>query len=179
VQLNLFINLKQKVMKRLNGLSMCMVLVMLFTTSTIYSQTSSEYKAKIEAINKEMATAMVQGDNQKTLSLYAPDAISMPSNEPMQDGIDAIKKASEAMSKSGWKCNSFEPTTLKVMVNGNQITEIGAYKISMSMPGMDKPMDDHGKYLTIWEKQKDGSLKVKVETWNSDVQPMNMQATAQ
>jgi ketosteroid isomerase-like protein len=47
------------------------------------------------------------------------------------------------------------------------------------MPGMDKPMDDHGKYLTIWEKQKDGSLKVKVETWNSDVQPMNMQATAQ
>jgi len=166
-------------MKRLNGLSMCMVLVMLFTTSTIYSQTSSEYKAKIEAINKEMATAMVQGDNQKTLSLYAPDAISMPSNEPMQDGIDAIKKASEAMSKSGWKCNSFEPTTLKVMVNGNQITEIGAYKINMSMPGMDKPMDDHGKYLTIWEKQKDGSLKVKVETWNSDVQPMNMQATAQ
>lgn len=166
-------------MKRLNGLSMCMVLVMLFTTSTIYSQTNSEYKAKIEALNKEMATAMVQGDNQKTLSLYTPDAISMPSNEPMQEGIEAITKASEAMAKSGWKCNSFEPTTLKVMVNGNLITEIGAYKISMSMPGMDKPMDDHGKYLTIWEKQKDGSLKVKVETWNSDVQPMNMSATAQ
>ena len=70
---------------------MCMVLVMLFTTSTIYSQTSSEYKAKIEALNKEMATYMVQGNSEKTLSLYTPDAISMPGNEPMQDGIDAIK----------------------------------------------------------------------------------------
>jgi ketosteroid isomerase-like protein len=34
-------------------------------------------------------------------------------------------------------------------------------------------MEDHGKYLTVWEKQKDGSLKVKVETWNSDVDPMS------
>ena len=158
---------------------MCMVLVILFMTSTIYSQTSSEYKAKIEAINKDMAVAMVKGDHEKMMALYTPDAISMPSYEPMQEGINAIKKASEAMANSGWKCNSFEPTTLKVMVNGNLITEIGAYKISMSMPGMDKPMDDHGKYLTIWEKQKDGSLKVKVETWNSDVQPSGMPMASQ
>jgi len=42
------------------------------------------------------------------------------------------------------------------------------------MPNMDKPMDDYGKYLTVWEKQKDGSLKIKIETWNSDVDPMSM-----
>lgn len=64
------------------------------------------------------------------------------------------------------------------MANGNLITEIGSYKINMSMPGMDKPMDDHGKYLTIWEKQKDGSLKVKIETWNSDLDPMSMMKPA-
>jgi ketosteroid isomerase-like protein len=58
------------------------------------------------------------------------------------------------------------------------ITEIVTYKISGSMPGMDKPMDDNGKYVTIWEKQKDGSLKIKVETWNSDVDPMSMMKTA-
>jgi hypothetical protein len=45
------------------------------------------------------------------------------------------------------------------------------------MPGMDKPMDDHGKYLTVWEKQKDGSLKVKIEIWNSDVDQMSMMKT--
>jgi len=106
--------------------------------------------------------------------MYTPDAISLPSYEPMHEGIAAIRKASEEMAKSGWKCNSFETTTLKIIPNGNLITEVGTYKINMSMTGMDKPMEDMGKYLTIWEKQKDGSLKVKVETWNSDNNPMSM-----
>ena len=98
----------------------------------------------------------------------------MPSYEPMREGIEAIRKASEEMVKSGWKCNSFEANTLKVISDGSLITEIGTYKINMSMPGMDKPMEDYGKYLTIWEKQNDGALKVKIETWNSDVNPMSM-----
>jgi ketosteroid isomerase-like protein len=96
----------------------------------------------------------------------------MPANEPMADGLPAIKKSNEEMMKSGMKITAFEPTILKVLVNGNQVTEIGTYKFSMTMPGNDKPMDDHGKYLTVWEKQKDGSLKIKIETWNSDVNPM-------
>jgi ketosteroid isomerase-like protein len=162
------------IMKRKIALSGCLLIVVLLLANRIYSQTPAEYKTKIEALNKEMAKSMLAGDTEKNLSLYTTDAISMPSYEPMHTGIDAIRKSSEEMKKSGWKCLSFEPTTLKVIVNGSMITEIGSYKISMSMPGMDKPMDDHGKYLTIWDKQKDGSLKIKVETWNTDVNPMAM-----
>jgi ketosteroid isomerase-like protein len=161
-------------MKGAKVLSMCMLIVVMFLAIPAFSQSNMEYKTKIEKMNKEMAQYMVAGNTEKNLSMYTDDAISMPSYEPIHEGIAAIRKASEEMSKSGWKCISFEPTTLKVMANGNLITEIGTYKISMSMPGMSKPMDDHGKYLTIWEKQKDGSLKVKIETWNSDVDPMSM-----
>jgi ketosteroid isomerase-like protein len=117
---------------------------------------------------------MLEGNNEKLLSLYTDDAISMPSYQPIHDGIAAIRKANDEMAKTGVKYNSFVPVTLKVIANGNLITEIGTYKISMSIPKMDKPIDDNGKYLTIWEKQKDGSLKVKVEIWNSDVNPMGM-----
>ena len=161
-------------MRKKNALSISLLSVILFMASAAFSQTAAEYKTKIETINKEMTKYMLEGNTEKTLSLYTEDAISMPSYEPMHDGIAAIRKASEEMAKSGWKCNSIEATTLKVIPNGNLITEIGTYKISMSMPGMDKPMDDHGKYLTLWEKQKDGSLKVKIETWNTDVDPMSM-----
>lgn len=162
------------IMKRTNLLSICLLSVTLFMTSVAFSQTPAEYKTKIEKINKEMAKYMLEGNTEKTLSMYTADAISMPSYEPMHEGIAAIRKSSEEMAKSGWKCNSFETITLKVISSGNLITEIGTYKINMSMPGMDKPMDDHGKYLTIWEKQNDGALKVKIETWNSDVNPMSM-----
>jgi ketosteroid isomerase-like protein len=37
---------------------------------------------------------------------------------------------------------------------------------------MPDPMQDAGKYLTIWEQQSDGSLKVKLEMWNADSYPM-------
>jgi hypothetical protein len=30
---------------------------------------------------------------------------------------------------------------------------------------------DNGKYITIWEIQKDGTPKIKVETWNTDNNP--------
>jgi ketosteroid isomerase-like protein len=166
-------------MKRKYIMSVSLFVAILFMARVAYSQTDTEYKTKIEALNKEMAKNMVAGQSEKSLSLYTSDAITMPSNEPMHQGIDAIKKADEDLSKSGWKCTSFEPTTLKVISSGNLITEIGTYRISMSMAGMDKPMDDHGKYVTVWEKQKDGSLKVKVETWNSDVDQSAMMKTAE
>jgi ketosteroid isomerase-like protein len=161
-------------MRRISILSTCLLLIVFFTANAAFSQTPAEYKTMIEKINKDMIKSMLEGDVEKNLTLYTTDAISMPSYEPMHEGIAAIRKANEEMTKSGMKITAFEPVTLKVLVNGNMITEIGTYKISMSMPGMEKPMDDHGKYLTIWEKQKDGSLKVKIETWNTDVDPMSM-----
>jgi len=161
-------------MKRTSLKSACLLIAVLFTASITFSQTNEEYKAKIEKLNKEYAKYMLEGNTEKSLSLYTADAISMPSYEPMHEGLAAIRKASEEMQKSGWKATAFEPTTMKIIANGSLITEIGTYKITMTMPGMVKPMDDHGKYLTIWEKQKDGSLKTKIEIWNSDVNPMSM-----
>jgi ketosteroid isomerase-like protein len=161
-------------MKRTNVVAVCVMFVLLFTTSVAFSQYNSEYKSKIESINKDMIRDMLNGDTEATLSLYTNDAISMPSYAPIREGISAIREASIEMAKKGVKYNSFDLTTLKVIPEGNLITEIGTYKLSLTMAGVDKPIDDHGKYLTVWEKQKDGSLKVKIETWNSDIDPMNM-----
>lgn len=164
-------------MKNLKVKSASLLLFFLFTAGNGFSQTSAEYKTKIEALNKEMVKSMLAGNSEQMLGMYTNDAISLPSYEPMHDGLAAIKQASADMAKNGVKFTSFEPTIKKVLVNGNMITEIGTYKVTMTMPNMDSPMNDHGKYLTVWEKQSDGSLKIKIETWNSDVNPMEMMNT--
>lgn len=161
-------------MKKLSILPAFLLFTVFFAVHVALAQSPAEYKAKIEKINKEMTQYMLEGNSEKSMSLYADDAISLPSYEPMHEGIASIRKANQEMIKSGMKVTAFEPVTLKVMVSGDMITEIGTYKISMSIPGMEAPMNDHGKYITIWEKQKDGSLKVKVDTWNTDVDPMSM-----
>lgn len=155
-------------------------LLMVLTTLTCVlittaAQTNDELKAKIEKINKEMAQAMVEGNTQKNLGLYTADAISLPNQAKMLEGIAAIKKSAEDMTSMGIKINSFEATTLHVKPYGNMIVEIGKFKINLSIPGMPENIEEVGKYLTIWEKQADGSLKIKVETWNSDTNPMEQQ----
>jgi ketosteroid isomerase-like protein len=159
-------------------LFLTMFLVVFFTVGNVLAQSENDFKAQIEKRNKQMAEYMIKGDTEKSMSLYTDDAISMPSYEPMHKGIAEIRKANKEMASSGWKFNSFEPTTVKIIPMGELITEIGTYKVSMTMGGTNEPMQDMGKYLTIWEKQKDGSLKIKVETWNSDMDPMNMLKSA-
>ncbi|MBK7174537.1 MAG: DUF4440 domain-containing protein [Bacteroidales bacterium] len=147
------------------------LVVTIFSAAAV-AQSEAEYKDKILKMNLAMKEAMLSGNGDANLALYAKDAISMPSYEPMIEGIDALRKSNEAMKKSGMKVTSFEPTTYKVYVSGNFVTEVGFYKISFTYPGMDKPIEDAGKYLTVYEIQPDKSLKIKIETWNTDKNPM-------
>ena len=161
-------------MKRTNvKRSVVLIVAILTTIATFAQQSAREFQTQIEDLNKEMVKAMLEGNVEKSLSMYTDDAISMPSNEPIREGLAEIKKGVEEMNSSGMKVISFEPKVRKVIPDGNLVTEIGSYKIKLTVPGMDQPVEDHGKYLTLWEKQPDGSLKIKVETWNSDVNPMS------
>jgi ketosteroid isomerase-like protein len=147
------------------------MMVTLFALSAA-SQSNDELKDKIVKINQQMAKAMMEGNSQATLSFYTNDAVSLPNYGEMVKGIDAIKKSNEEMLSSGMKVNSMEFNTVMVNTYGNVVSEIGTYKMNATMPGMPNPIDDTGKYLTLWEKQPDGSLKIKVETWNTDKNPM-------
>jgi uncharacterized protein (TIGR02246 family) len=159
-------------MKKTILASVFLMIAVQFATTHAIAQTTEDVKAKIEQLNKEMGAAMVAGNNEKSMNFYTNDAITMPNYGPMVEGLEAIKKSNEEMMKSGSKVTSFETITLKLIDNGKAITEIGKYKISMVMAGKPDPMQDWGKYLTIWEKQNDGSFKIKLEIWNTDVNPM-------
>jgi len=161
-------------MKGKHVLTSCLIVAGLFAASVTLAQNKDALKVKIDKLNNEYATAMVTGNIDQLTNLYAIDAISLPSYEPMQDGISAIRKSNLESIKRGEKITSFDLNSVKIITAGNLVTDIGTYKISLKMPGVDKMIDDHGKYLTILEKQKDGSLKIKVETWNTDVDPMSM-----
>lgn len=144
---------------------------LIFTASLINAQDTAELKKKIQEMNDKAAEMMVSNDEAGMWTNYSEDVISMPSYEPMLRGIEACKQSYKKMTEAGMKMTAFKSVVTDVIDAGNYIIDIGSYKISMSMPGMDMPWDDHGKYMTIWEKQDDGSLKVKVETWNTDVNP--------
>lgn len=146
------------------------VLLMVIISSNVFSQEIEKVKAKIEENNKIYIQAMIDNDMDKMMSLYTDDIISMPSYQPTVKGINKVRELSDAQKDSEWKTTKFVINTTDVFVAGNLAIEIGNYDMVMSSPGIpDWP--DNGKYITIWEEQKDGSLKIKVETWNTDTSP--------
>jgi ketosteroid isomerase-like protein len=156
-----------------SGSAVAQVAVAATAASMETDQSGDKYKELIEKMNKEMAEAMISGNQEKNMSFYAKDVISLPNYEKMLEGIDALRKSNEEMKNAGWSVKSFEPVTLKVSVCDKMITEVGTFKISFAMEGMEHPIEDIGKYVTIWERQNDGSLKIKIEMWNSDTNPMD------
>jgi ketosteroid isomerase-like protein len=158
--------------------SIAAAIVVLWTAVPAFSQLESEYKEQIGKINDIMKEAMLSGNSESLMMYYAKDAISMPSYEPMLIGIDAIRKSNDMMANSGMKVTAFDPKTLKVNFSGNLVTEVGTYKMSFTIQGMEMPMSDEGKYLTVYEVQDDNSLRILIETWNSDLNPMKQEEPA-
>jgi ketosteroid isomerase-like protein len=144
---------------------------LLFVASISNAQDLAELKKKVQAINDMYAEKMVSGEVDELWQHYTEDVIAMPSYEPMVKGLDANKKSWEEMKQSGVKMTAFKTLVTDIMKYGDLVVDIGTYEIAMSIPGMDQPWNDHGKYLTLWEMQDDGSMKIKVETWNTDVNP--------
>jgi ketosteroid isomerase-like protein len=135
------------------------------------AQDSGDLKKKMQEMNDELIKALINDDWQSAISMYTDDIVSMPSYEPMIKGKEAIMKREQKSKEAGFKINEMSLNTLGVYSGGNLACEIGTYSINMTIPGMPEAWNDNGKYLTIWEKQPDGSWKIKIETWNTDNNP--------
>jgi ketosteroid isomerase-like protein len=145
-------------------------IALIIVSSSIFAQDVDKVKAKIEEMNKVYTKAMIDNDVEKMLSMYTEDIISMPSYQPTIKGIAKVRELSEMQAKSGWKTTEFILSITDIIVQGNLAIEIGNYNMKMSGPDVPE-WADYGKYITIWEEQKDGSMKIKVETWNTDTNP--------
>ena len=145
-------------------------IALIIVSSSIFAQDVDKVKAKIEEMNKVYTKAMIDNDVEKMLSMYTEDIISMPSYQPTIKGIAKVRELSEMQAKSGWKTTEFVLSITDIIVQGNLAIEIGNYNMKMSGPDVPE-WADYGKYITIWEEQKDGSMKIKVETWNTDTNP--------
>jgi ketosteroid isomerase-like protein len=144
--------------------------VFVFYSLTVFAQDVEKVKAEIEKMNRIYVKAMIDNDVDKMMSMYTEDIISMPSYQPTVKGIAKVRELSEIQAKSEWKTTGFEMNITDVILSGNLAIEVGNYEMKMSGPGAPE-WTDNGKYLTVWEKQNDGSMKIKVETWNTDTNP--------
>ena len=146
--------------------------ILLIVSANLFAQTTKEEMLKkVEEWNNQFSAAMITNDRAKMLSFYADDAYSLPSYSPMLVGKKAIENSMNMDENSDMKITSFKFNTKDLWISGDQMCEVGTYDLSMTMGKSAKTTVDHGKYLTIYQKQKDGSWKIKADMWNTDLNP--------
>ena len=103
-------------------------------------------------------------DWQGDLVLYEDDAIELPPNQAAVQGKAAIQAWDEAFPPF----SNFQGQSLEIEGRGDLAYDRGTYSMTITPPGA-TPIEDHGKYLSIWRKQAGGLWKVSRVMFNSDL----------
>ena len=120
---------------------------------------------EIEGLIAQFAKDFENQDAVGVASYYTEDAKFLPPGSPLLEGRDAIRAFADGMFAAG--CRSLDLKTGDVMEAGDLVVEVGSFVMGIVPPGAD-PIQDVGKYVAIWRRQSDGSLKLIVDTFNSD-----------
>lgn len=96
---------------------------------------------------------------------YAEDARVLAPNAATVTGRQAIA----ALLRSAGAVQHFRATILSLEGRNDLAYVHGAYEMSVLPAGATEPVGDKGKYVEIWRKQRDGSWKVTLDIWNSDL----------
>ena len=135
-----------------------------------YEHTGSEVDLKaIDNVRDAHVAAVNAGDARTWAAQFTDDGVQMPPNMPVNVGRSLIESWSKAfMDLFGLE---FALSVEEVRVLGKWAFERGIYTISLSPKSGGPPMQDEGKYITIYERKSGESWRMARDIWNSNNSP--------
>jgi len=124
----------------------------------------------IRAADQGWARVFAAKDLKASVEFCAEGASFMAPNAPIATGKQAISQAFSFFFTLPVLQINWQPTKIEVARSGELGYSSGAYEMSFKDPS-GKTVPDHGKYVTVWRKQSDGSWKVIYDIFNSDLPP--------
>ena len=120
--------------------------------------------AQIYELWNEYAAAWHAGDMERWIALWTDDGIQMPPGAPRNVGKEQIRTANQP----GMDQNDYEMTINpdQVQVLGDRAYSHGLGGFTMTPKEGGDTVEFIGKFLTILEKQVDGSWKIAIDCFN-------------
>jgi uncharacterized protein (TIGR02246 family) len=118
----------------------------------------------------EAAWSKIAGakDVERFLSYYAEEASVLAPNSPIATGKEAIRGALAPLFDNPGFSLSWKVTKVEISRGADLGYSIGTYEMGLKdVEGTQQT--DRGKYATVWKKQSDGSWKVVVDMFNTDL----------
>jgi ketosteroid isomerase-like protein len=153
---------------RISILLVACLMVVLWDTSATADLKRKNPAGALQAADQEWLTVFSAKDMEKSLAFCDPSGSVLAPNAPIAEGREAIAKLFSGFFalpnfKIAWQVNK-----ASVARSGELGYTSGAYQFSFSDPS-GKTVSDTGKYVTVWKKQANGSWKVLLDIFNTDL----------
>jgi ketosteroid isomerase-like protein len=118
-------------------------------------------KSQIQQLNEKQSQAYLNSDKVRLMQMYATDAVCLPEyHSPLYQKADIEQYFTKFFQNA--QIELFKKEIYEVTLMGNMISEIGTYQLKQK-----SKETINGKYLIIWEKDKNGVLKINAEAWGA------------
>jgi ketosteroid isomerase-like protein len=124
--------------------------------------------AEVNAVAQAFHDGVANRDAAALAALYSEEGKFLPPNMEPCEGPGAIKAAMQQLFDMGVSSLDIEP--LDVQEAGDLTIEYGRYTLGIEPEGA-QPVIDVGKYIVVHESQDDGSTKIVLDIFNSNMPP--------
>lgn len=132
------------------------------------SKAMTDAEQAIRAADQDWLRVFAAKDLEKSVAFMAEDGSMMGPNAPIATGHEAVRKLFAAFFTLSDLKIEWQPMTVGVARSGELGYSTGNYKMTFKNPA-GKTIEDQGKYVTIWKKQRDGKWKVGYDIFNTDL----------
>lgn len=150
---------------------LALLMVGLTGISSAPAQKGNSAGAKaIDAADRDWARVFAAKDLKRSVDACADNASVLGPGAPAAVGKQAIGQLFSGFFALPDLKMTWHPTQVEVARSSDLGYSVGVYEMSFKDPA-GKTVNDHGKYVTVWKKQADGSWKVIYDIFNSDLPP--------
>ena len=120
---------------------------------------TSKIEAQLKQNEARWNQAYAAHDAAALAGTYADDAALANPGAPLVTGIDAIRKETSGFAADPNLRVQFASDRIRVAASGDMAYTRGHYTMAMTDLATKKAATSSGSYLTVWQKQQDGTWK--------------------
>lgn len=149
---------------------LCACVVLTIGCTGLSDQPVVDLQAERQALTEADQALFESHENlDQFAAFWANDAAFMPEGAPAAHGPAIRATWEQLISMPGFNLE-WQATSAHVSETADMGYTIGTYQLTVEQDGT--PVVTIGKYVTLWEKQADGSWQVVVDCFNSDGPPV-------
>jgi len=121
----------------------------------------------LDRLREAHVAALNAGDADAWVECFSADAVQMPPNSPANVGAETIRGWSGGMLTVFRAEFSLSPEEVQV-AGEDWAFERGTYAITLTPRAEGEPIQDAGKYITLYQRQANGTWLMARDIWNSN-----------